>query len=85
MVYIEPPYWHQPVRHHLGALLLKAGRPAEAEQRYREDLKRFPNNAWSLAGLAASLKAQGKDAEAAEVEAQLAATGADAKLVASRF
>ena len=85
MVYIEPPYWHQPVRHHLGALLLTMRRPAEAEQRYREDLKRFPNNAWSLAGLAASLKAQGKEAEAAEAEAQLAAAGADVKLVGSRF
>ncbi len=85
MLYQEPPYWHQPVRHHIGALLLTAGRPADAEQRYREDLKRFPNNAWSLAGLAASLKAQGEEAEAAAVEAQLAAAGADVKLVASRF
>jgi tetratricopeptide (TPR) repeat protein len=85
MVYIEPPYWHQPVRHFLGALLLQAGRPAEAEQRYREDLKRFPNNAWALAGLAASLKAQGKDAEAAAAESQAGAAGADVKLVTSRF
>jgi tetratricopeptide (TPR) repeat protein len=85
MLYQEPPFWHQPVRHHLGALLLKAGRPADAERRYREDLDRFPRNAWSLAGLAASLKAQGKEAEAAEAEAQLAAAGADVKLAASRF
>jgi tetratricopeptide (TPR) repeat protein len=85
MLYQEPPFWHQPVRNFLGALLLKAGRPAEAEQRYREDLKRFPNNAWSLAGLAESLKAQGKAAEAAEAEAGLRQVGADAKLVASRF
>jgi hypothetical protein len=85
MLYQEPPFWHQPVRHHLGALLLSAGRPADAEQRYREDLKRFPKNAWALAGLAASLKAQGKAAEAAEAEAQLAAAGADVKLASSRF
>jgi tetratricopeptide (TPR) repeat protein len=85
MLYQEPPFWHQPVRHHLGALLLAAGRPADAEQRYREDLKRFPNNAWGLAGLAVSLKAQGKDADAARAEAQLAELGTDVKLVASRF
>jgi tetratricopeptide (TPR) repeat protein len=85
MLYQEPPFWHQPVRHHLGALLLKAGRAADAEQRYREDLKRFPENVWALAGLAASLKAQGKTVEAAEVETRLGRAGADVKLVASRF
>ena len=85
MLYQEPPFWHQPVRHHLGALLLTAGRAAEAEQRYREDLKRFPNNAWGLAGLAASLRAQGKSAEAAEAAARLEQAGADVRLVASRF
>ncbi|MGH7628921.1 MAG: hypothetical protein ACREOF_05950 [Gemmatimonadales bacterium] len=85
MLYQEPPFWHQPVRHHLGALLLKAGRPADAEQRYREDLKRFPSNVWSLAGLAASLKAQGKQADAAEVQARLVAAGPDVELAASRF
>ena len=85
MIYIEPPYWHQPVRHFLGALLLTMKRPAEAEQRYREDLKRFPNNAWSLAGLAASLRAQGKDGEAADADARLAAVGPDLKLTGSRF
>jgi predicted Zn-dependent protease len=85
MLYQEPPFWHQPVRHHLGALLLKAGRAADAEQRYREDLKRFPENVWGLAGLAASLTAQGKTAEAAEVETRLGRAGADVKLVASRF
>ncbi|HET8624565.1 MAG TPA: hypothetical protein VFM14_13460 [Gemmatimonadales bacterium] len=85
MIYIEPPYWHQPVRHFIGALLLTMKRPEEAEQRYREDLKRFPNNAWSLAGLAASLRAQGKDREAAAADQQLAATGPDVKLTGSRF
>jgi tetratricopeptide (TPR) repeat protein len=85
MLYQEPPFWHQPVRNFLGALLLKAGRPAEAEQRYREDLERFPNNAWSLAGLAETLRAQGKTAEASKAEAGLKELGADVKLVASRF
>jgi tetratricopeptide (TPR) repeat protein len=66
--YIEPPDWLVPVRHSLGAVLMKAGRFAEAEQVYREDLKRLPENGWSLYGLADSLKKQGKAAEAAELE-----------------
>ena len=37
--YSEPPDWVVPVRHALGATLLKAGRPAEAEAVYREDLR----------------------------------------------
>jgi predicted Zn-dependent protease len=56
------------VRQALGAVLLQGGRPAEAELVYREDLKRNPGNGWSLFGLAQSLKAQGKTAEAARVD-----------------
>jgi tetratricopeptide (TPR) repeat protein len=63
--YSEPPAWVVPVRHALGAWLLKAGRPAEAEAVYRADLAQWPDNGWSLFGLAASLEAQGKAAEAA--------------------
>jgi len=86
-LYFEPPRWYYPVRHSLGAALLKAGRNAEAEAVYREDLKRFPENGWSLFGLAAALKAQGKTAEAAGVEQRLAKAwaGADVKLTGSRF
>ncbi|MGI9043545.1 MAG: tetratricopeptide repeat protein, partial [Gemmatimonadaceae bacterium] len=86
-LYFEPPKWYYPIRQSLGAALLKAGRHAEAETAYRDDLKRFPENGWSLHGLAAALKAQGKTAEAAEVEKRFekAWTGADIKLVASRF
>lgn len=67
--YFEPPAWFLPVRHALGAALMQAGRTAEAEQVYREDLKRSPNNGWSLFGLAESLRAQGKKDEAATVAA----------------
>jgi tetratricopeptide (TPR) repeat protein len=66
--YDEPPTWHHPVRQTLGAVLLKAGRPAEAEQAYREDLARFPDNGWSLYGLARSLRAQGQPEAATVVE-----------------
>jgi len=86
-IYFEPPKWYYPVRESLGAVLLKAGRNAEAEAVYREDLKRFPENGWSLFGLAAALRAQGKSAEAAAVDRRFseAWSAADIKLTASRF
>jgi tetratricopeptide (TPR) repeat protein len=66
--YDEPPDWIQPVRHSLGAALMKSGRAAAAERVYREDLARWPGNGWSLYGLARSLREQGKPAEAADAE-----------------
>jgi tetratricopeptide (TPR) repeat protein len=85
--YDEPPGWMQPVRHALGALLLAEGRHAEAEATYRADLKRHPNNAWSLLGLAQSLGKQGQT-EAANTLAplvQAAWSRADVKPVASCY
>jgi tetratricopeptide (TPR) repeat protein len=83
----EPPPWYFPVRQSLGAILLKAGRAADAEQVYRDDLKRNPGNGWSLYGLAQSLRAQGKTADAGRVEESFtkAWAQADVKLTASRF
>ena len=69
--YDEPPGWMQPVRHALGALLLAEGRAAEAEEVYRADLKRHPNNAWSLLGLSQALLKQSKNEEAKELEPKL--------------
>src|SRR5688572_31464497 len=67
--YSEPPIWHQPTRHVLGAVLLESGRPAEAEEVYRQDLKTFRENGWSLFGLMESLKAQlHRGPEATEIE-----------------
>jgi len=85
--YMEPPPWYYPVRQSLGAVLLAAGQPGQAEAVYREDLRRNPENGWSLHGLAQSLRAQHKDAEAAKVEErfQRAWANADVPLVASRF
>jgi tetratricopeptide (TPR) repeat protein len=87
LVYTEPDDWHYPVRQSLGAVLLEAGRPAEAEVVYWEDLRRNPENGWSLFGLAKALRAQKKDAEAALVEARFAKAwaNADVTLTASRF
>jgi len=59
------------VRHSLGAILMKRQRFAEAEQVYREDLARLPENGWSLLGLAESLRKQKKNAdEAAQTQAK---------------
>ena len=46
---------------------MAAGRFVEAEQLYRDDLKRLPENGWSLFGLSQALAAQKKNG--AELEA----------------
>lgn len=78
--YDEPPGWILPVRHALGATLMQAGRFGAAEEVYREDLKRLPENGWSLFGLARSLKLQNKLTEAATVEQRFKKTWAKADL-----
>jgi len=70
LVYTEPADWSQPARQSLGGILLKAGRFAQAEQAYRDDLKIYPENGWSLYGLMQSLKAQNKQEEAQAVQKQ---------------
>jgi tetratricopeptide (TPR) repeat protein len=66
----DPPPWTTPSRHALGAVLLEAKRPGEAEAVYRADLVRYPENGWSLSGLAKALAAQRKTDEAAKVQAR---------------
>ena len=65
--YTEPPDWAQPMRHYLGAALLKAGQPEAAEAVYRRDLRWNQNNGWSLFGLHQALAAQNKQSEASQV------------------
>ena len=74
-----------PARHWLGAALLDAGRFADAERVYRQDLVRHPHNGWSLRGLQLALKGQGKDS--ADVDADLGRSWAraDTPISASRF
>jgi len=79
--YDEPPAWTVPTRHSLGAALIGAQKYADAEAVYREDLKRYPENGWSLRGLAQALEAQGKRPEAADVKARLAKAWARADVV----
>jgi len=68
--YMEPPYWYYPVRQTLGATLLMAGRPDEAETVFEASLIDHPNNGWALFGLMKAQEAQG-DHAAAKVTAEL--------------
>ncbi len=87
LAYDEPPDWFVPVRHVLGAALLKAGRAADAETVYRDDLRSHPENGWALYGLAQSLRAQARNDEAAAVQARFAKAwkDSDTTLKASAF
>jgi non-heme chloroperoxidase len=79
--------WHHPPRQILGAVLLEAGRAAEAEAVYGEDLQRFRENGWSLFGLRESLRAQRRAPEADDVQRRFerAWTRADLTLTSSRI
>jgi tetratricopeptide (TPR) repeat protein len=80
--YMEPAYWPIPVRPALGAALLQSGDAAKAEQVFREDVKLWPRNGWSLFGLEQSLRAQNKAQQADDVRRQFneAWARADVKL-----
>jgi len=79
--YDEPPGWLIPVRHSLGAVLMKQQRFGEAEQVYRDDLARLPENGWSLLGLAESLRKQNKSGdEVAQTQAKFKKIWAKADL-----
>ena len=58
------------MRESLGGELLRSGESSEAEKVFREDLEKHPRNPRSLFGLAESLKAQGKTADAGWVQRQ---------------
>lgn len=65
--YDEPPSWLSPVRQTLGTVWLEARHPVEAEQVFREDLEIYPNNHWSMRGLADSLRMQGHSMESGAI------------------
>ncbi len=76
--YNEPPDWLNPERERLGAVLLKAGRHAEAEKVFRADLERNTGNPRSRYGLYRALEGQKKPAAAAaKAEFEKAWAGAD--------
>lgn len=82
--YDEPPGWHLPVRQILGGVLLEAGQAAEAQRVYEAELRRNPENVWSLYGLNRALLAQNKDGEAAKVTERLEMASAHSDIELSR-
>lgn len=87
LVYNAPPEWYFPVRHYLGAMLLEAGQPNEAEVIYAADLRTNPENGYSLFGLKLALEQQGNRDHALEVAKRFdrAWAGATHKLASSRY
>jgi tetratricopeptide (TPR) repeat protein len=87
LIYDEPPTWFYPCRQNLGAILIWAGRYAEAENVYKENLAEIPDNGWGLFGLHQALLKQGKTEEAAEVNNKFieAWKYADVQLTSSRI
>lgn len=85
--YDEPPTWFYPCRQNLGAVLIEAGKYADAEKVYRENLSEIPDNGWGLFGLHQALLKQNKTEEAAEVEKRFkeAWKFADIELSSSRI
>jgi len=86
LAYSEPDDWFYSVRSLAGAAYLAGGKAKEAEAIYREDLRRKPNNGWSLFGLAKSLEAQKKpDAKQAKADFDKAWARADVKITSSAY
>ena len=85
--YDEPEPLNFSARDWLGAVLLEAGRPAEAEEVYRAALADHPHNGWSLFGLEQALRAQDRTAETDETRRAFEAAWAraDVWIRASRF
>jgi hypothetical protein len=83
----EPSEWPYPPRLALGAILLEAGRLAEAETVYWEDLRHNRDSGWALYGLMQALRGQKKDGEAALIETRFKKSWAraDVELGSSRF
>ncbi len=85
--YNEPPDWKIFSRHYLGAALSDAGKYAEGEKIFQEDLKRNPENGWSLKGLeVCQLKQNNKSTGAGTAKRfEKAWKDADIKIVSARF
>jgi tetratricopeptide (TPR) repeat protein len=83
--YDEPEPLPFAARHWLGAALLEAGRHADAERVYRDDLKDHPHNGWSLLGLQQALKAQGKPTSEVDADLTKSWSRSDTWIRASRF
>ena len=87
VAYSEPEALNFAARHWLGAALLEAERPGEAEDVYRASLVAHPHNGWSIYGLEQALRAQGRNSEADETKSWFreAWSDTDTLIRSSRF
>jgi tetratricopeptide (TPR) repeat protein len=85
MGYDEPEPLPFAARHWLGAALIEAGRFADAEQAYRDELADHPHNGWSLLGLQQAIKAQGRDDPAVIADLEQSWARSDTWIQSSRF
>lgn len=85
--YNEPPDWFFSVRHHLGAVLLEAGKFQDAVKVYEEDLKVYRENGWALKGLMNAFEKLGdkKSADKTKLRFDRAWKNADINIGASRI
>jgi tetratricopeptide (TPR) repeat protein len=85
LIYDEPEPLPFAVRHWLGAALLDAKRPADAEREYRVELEDHPHNGWALLGLKQAIAAQGRTDAAVDKDLESSWARADHWIRASRF
>ena len=85
--YNEPPDWFFSVRHHLGAVMIDAGKYKDALKIYEEDLKNFRNNGWALKGLMNAYEKLGdkKKYEETKIRFNEAWKYADVEITSSRI
>ena len=76
-----------PCSQNLGAVLIEAGKYAEAEKVYLKNLEDVPENGWSLFGLHQSVLKQNRIDEAGEIQKRFneAWKNADVTLTSSRI
>lgn len=85
--YNEPPDWFFSVRHHLGAVLIDAGKYQDAVKVYEEDLKVYRENGWALKGMMNAFEKLGdkKNYDKTKIRFDRAWKHADVKINASRI
>lgn len=66
--YDEPPDWFFSIRHHLGAILIDAGKFKDAISVYEEDLKTYRENGWALKGLVNAYEKVGDRKKSQEIK-----------------
>ncbi len=85
--YDEPPDWFFSIRHHLGAVLIDAGKFQEAVKVYEKDLEIYRENGWALKGLLNAYEKLGNRKKYEEVKSRFERSWqySDIKISSSRI